>query len=210
MGSGKNSFVMMLLLAGILILSLSPVEARSADDPNEVGTVQSTGGLAAQSEVTAQTVATVPGVSYYSVNYADFFPYAETSTKYVSAGAGTYSTGGSMIASTDLPHGASIYDMTVWGGAGGQVVLRRANLGVYSWDTLGDVVLPAGTGIVSATVLLPSPVLVDRGQASYHLQSFSSSAATAILDVRIGYLKGTGNFYVIPNQEDGGAVIHLK
>ncbi|HBI15889.1 MAG TPA: hypothetical protein DDY20_10320 [Desulfobulbaceae bacterium] len=207
---GKCSFVMMLLLAGILCLCLSPVEVRGADDPNEVGTVQSTGSLATQSEVKAQAVATVPGVTYYSVNYADFFPYSGTATKFVIPGSGTYSDGGSLIASTDLPHGSSIYDMTVWGGAGGYVVLRRANLGVYSWDTVAEVVLPDGAGIVSATVLLPSPILVDRGQASYHLQIFSTSAAKTILDVRIGYLKGTGTFNVIPNQEGGGAVIHLK
>jgi hypothetical protein len=190
--------------------------ATPADDPNEGAPRTPFTSRTAADELVLASVATVPGLTYYGVNYADFFPYANTTTKVVSPGTGTYGTGGSLIASSDLPHGSFIYDMTVWGGAGGHVSLRRANAGTYSWDTLADVVLPAGSGIVTGTERakagtppLPTLIRVDRSQASYHLQAFSASAATAILDVRVGYI-GSASFIpitptrVYDSREPGG------
>lgn len=174
--------------------------ATSANDPNDGGPRAPEASRTAADELVLASVATLPGLNYYGVNYADFFPYAGTTTKVVAPGTGTYGTGGSLIASSDLPHGSFIYDMTVWGGAGGHVSLRRANAGTYSWDTLVDVVLPAGSGIVTGTERakagtppVPTLIPVDRSQASYHLQAFSASAATAILDVRVGYI-GSASF----------------
>ena len=154
-------------------------------------------------------VPTVPGMSYYSVSYADFVPYDSSVVKRVFTDLGAYTNGGNLNAKTDLPHGAYVYDVTVWGGAGGQVHLRRANHGAPYWDTLASLTLPAGTGIVSTTFVLATPFRVDTGQASYHLQIFAISSATAILSVRIGYRLDAGDFYYVPASTGGGAVIYL-
>ena len=122
---------------------------------------------------------------------------------------GAYTNGGNLNAKTDLPHGAYVYDVTVWGGAGGQVHLRRANHGAPYWDTLASLNLPAGAGLVSTTFVLSPPLLIDTGQASYHLQILALSSATAILSVRIGYRLDAGDFYYVPASTGGGAVIYL-
>ena len=128
-------------------------------------------------------VPTVPGMSYDSVSYADFIPYDSSVVKNVSWGLGAYATGGLLSAKTDLPHGAFVYDLTVWGGAGGLVSLRRANHDSWVSNPVATVALPAGTGLVSKTYALPTPSRIDTGQASYHLQIVSTTAATAILSV---------------------------
>ena len=154
-------------------------------------------------------VPTVPGMSYYSVSYADLVPADSYAFKRVSTVLGAYTDGGYLNVKTDLPHGAYVYDVTVWGGAGGQVLLRRANHGVSYWDTLATLILPAGAGIVSTTFVLPTPFRVDTDQASYHLQIFAISSAKAILSVRIGYRLDAGDFYYVPASTGGGAVIYL-
>jgi hypothetical protein len=209
MHSQKISFVKVFLLAGTLSLWLSLVATAGTGDPNQEVTAQPMGALTTHAEVTVQTLPTVAGMMYYSVSYADFVPYSDSTAKQVSPGAGAYATGGSLVAKIDLPHGSFVYDVTVWGGAGGWVNLRRANQGVYTWDTLADIALPAGTGIISTTFVLPSPVRVDTGQASYHLQIFSTTSATAILSARIGYRMDTGAFYSIQSKTGEGTVIYL-
>lgn len=215
MQSRTISFLWLLLFSGALSVGLSSITAAGTGDPNEEAAVMPKSSLTTQAEVTAQAVPTVSGISYYSVSYADFFPYEDGVAKQVLSGLGAYTTAGNttagtLVAKTDLPHGAFIYDVTVWGGAGGRVMLRRANNGVYIWETLADVTLPAGTGIVSTTFVLPSPVQVDTGQASYHLQILSYSSATAILGARIGYRMDAGSFYYIPAKTGEGSVIYLK
>jgi len=153
-------------------------------------------------------VPTVPGMSYYSVSYADFVPYDSSVEKKVTD-LGAYTIAGRLIAKTDLPHGAFVYDLTVWGGAGGQVVLQRVNHGDDSWLPLAAPILPAGTGIVSTTFILPTPFRVDTGQASYHLQIFPTNASSGIFSVRIGYRLDAGDFYYVPARTGGGAVIYL-
>lgn len=154
-------------------------------------------------------VSTVPGMSYYSVSYADFVPYDSSVEKKVSD-LGAYTVAGRLNAKTDLPHGAFVYDLTVWGGAGGQVLLQRVNHGDDSWILLAAPVLPAGTSIVSTTFVLTTPFRVDTGQASYHLQILPKSASAGILSVRIGYRLDAGDFYYVPASTAEGAVIYLE
>ena len=154
-------------------------------------------------------VPTVSGMSYYSVSYADFVPYDSSVVKRVFTELGAYTNGGNLNAKTDLPHGAYVYDVTIWGGAGGQVKFLRANHGAPDWVILANLTLPAGTGLVSTTFALSPPLRIDTGQASYHLQILSTTAATAILSVRIGYRLDAGDFYYVPASTGGGAVIYL-
>jgi hypothetical protein len=178
--------------AGAIAAGVAPHGVAAADpDPNA-----SPGGgpLVGPSDVSAPWMLT-PGFSYAGLNYSGLVPYAATTTKVVSPGAGAYGTGGSLVGSVDFPNGAVLKELTVWGGAGGQCSLRRATFGVYSWDTVGNVVLPAGSGIVTATAPI-ADLVVDDSLAAYHVQVFSASAATAILDMRIGYLFDPGATHV--------------
>jgi hypothetical protein len=195
-----------------------PVGAVATDDPNQ-GDAQPPATGSITGTLVESHVPTVPGVSYVGINYARFFPYSDSSAKQVQPGAGTYATGGgSLIAPLDVPHGSMLYDITGWGGAGSAVQVRRAMYGTYTWDTLTTLTLPAGAGIVSSNQrfmvgAVPTLIPVDLTHASYHVQLTAGTPATALLDLRIGYVGPRGFTAIVPTRvydsREPGAGGHL-
>jgi len=132
--------------------------------------------------------------AFTNINYAAFHNYDGDSV-IVDNGSGYYSTS-FLISGVDLPQGALVTELDVWGGTGVSVSLNYAPNGTYTWVTLASVTAPFGVGVVMGSNVPSAFAPVDNANNSY-LVDAQTGPTSSLLSVRIGYVPLSSGFVPI-------------
>ena len=168
--------------------TLSPGTAQAQTS----GTQEVPGEPSESKGFTESLPAAVPGRLYVTLSPFDFDGLGGAAINL--SGSGTFMTsGGTMVADVQLPHGAILKDMHVGAAnssaSGMSMTLARGALDSSVWDqTIMSVSIPVGsTNATLSSTTIGTAHTVDRSALVYYLYGFSTGSTQRVLTVRIGY-----------------------